>query len=175
MATLDWVKVGRYGPRRDLFKNNDDTFTLLVTPPDWIKAGPFKFIFTQDQAIRYQKWGTKIALIQDALPELTQVERDIILTGTTQREETTNNNTVANSAQPLEMKMSNDELFEKLKTALDAYLEDDSVDKETKKERLEEIQSKVDSNISDLEDEIEQDQQAEAGEAEEGGEGKETV
>jgi hypothetical protein len=55
---------------------------VKVTPPTWAKAGTGASIeLTEDQYRRYQLWRNTGSLIQNALPELTAAQREILMTG----------------------------------------------------------------------------------------------
>lgn len=69
------------GPTRTITALADGRFEVKVQPPAWVGKYPAKVVtLTEDQYRRYKLWegGT---LIQDALPDLTGVEREIILNG----------------------------------------------------------------------------------------------
>jgi hypothetical protein len=68
------------GPKRDLIYNDDGTFTLTVTPPEWSGGKPTSLILTAEQARGYKRWQSG-ALIQYAIPSLPAAQREIILTG----------------------------------------------------------------------------------------------
>jgi hypothetical protein len=73
------------GPKRVLTKNFDGvTYTLTVTPPAWSGFEPGRtsqLILTKDQVDKYTEWLHGKWLIQDAFPELTNSQRETILTG----------------------------------------------------------------------------------------------
>jgi hypothetical protein len=57
-------------------------FRVTVTPPEWtgIKGG--KYIdLSPVQYLKYLEWMESGILIQDALPELTPAQREILMTG----------------------------------------------------------------------------------------------
>ena len=70
------------GPIRYEVLNRDGTTTVFVKPPDWIGEHPAKSVTLRpDQYQRYLAWRHAEILIQDALPELTTDEREILLNG----------------------------------------------------------------------------------------------
>lgn len=69
------------GPTRTVLRNEDGTFTVAVKPPLWIGNYPAKSVtLTEDQYRRYQLWESGW-LIQDALPDLTRAQREILMNG----------------------------------------------------------------------------------------------
>lgn len=70
------------GPERREEAHPDGTFTIFVKPPDWIGDYPEKSVrLTADQYTRYRQWRSAQILIQDALPELSGEEREILMNG----------------------------------------------------------------------------------------------
>jgi hypothetical protein len=72
------------GPKRVLSRNEDGTFTLKVSPPAWAGFDPdysSSIVLTEDQVKRFCEWQDTGILIQNAFPELTASQREIILSG----------------------------------------------------------------------------------------------
>jgi hypothetical protein len=72
------------GPKRVVTKNDDGTFTMAVFPPPWAGYEPGfsnSIILTEAQVNKYHEWNTSGLLIQEAFPELTDSQREIILSG----------------------------------------------------------------------------------------------
>jgi hypothetical protein len=72
------------GATRELSRNPDGTFTLTVTPPKWAGFDPeYKnsIVLNQDQVTRYYEWLNTQILIQNAFPELSASQREIIQSG----------------------------------------------------------------------------------------------
>jgi hypothetical protein len=70
------------GPRRNIVPNDNGTYTLTVTPPKWSGCRPSTIELSADQFRRYVAWTKKSGpLIENALPDLTSAQREIIITG----------------------------------------------------------------------------------------------
>jgi hypothetical protein len=71
------------GPTREVLKTSHGTFIITVIPPDWtgIKEGKSIELFP-DQYERYLEWKDGRILIQNALPDLTDEQREILISGT---------------------------------------------------------------------------------------------
>jgi hypothetical protein len=71
------------GPRREVLKTSKGTYLITVIPPDWTRITESKSIeLTPEQYDRYLAWDEGGLLIQDALPDLTNDQREILITGT---------------------------------------------------------------------------------------------
>ena len=71
------------GPKREVCDLSNGNFLIRVTPPAWTGITEGKCIeLTPDQYSRYDEWMKTGMLIQDAFPELTGAEREILITGT---------------------------------------------------------------------------------------------
>jgi hypothetical protein len=80
----DIIDMLGMGPKRELTDNGDGTFTLTVTVPNWALNKPgtsTTIILTSEQADKFNEWKSGTRLIQDVFPELTQDQREIIVTG----------------------------------------------------------------------------------------------
>ena len=69
------------GPTRILTKLSDGTTRLTVTPPAFLGRPSTHIVLTEEQVDRYHIWQTTGMLIQEAFPELSLDQREIILTG----------------------------------------------------------------------------------------------
>lgn len=69
-----------FGPKRVLTTNADGSTTITVSPPAFTKLPPQSITLTSVQLEGYHKWcnGT---LIQNALPDLSPSDREILITG----------------------------------------------------------------------------------------------
>jgi hypothetical protein len=56
-------------------------FVVYVKPPDFIGTPEVSVFLTLDQYARYQQWRNGPLLIQDALPDLTVSEREMLMSG----------------------------------------------------------------------------------------------
>jgi hypothetical protein len=80
MKPIDLIQG--FAPTREVKGNDDGTFTITVTPPSWVGAKGKSVILNQDQYIRYLQWRSDQGiLIQDALPDLNNNQREILLNG----------------------------------------------------------------------------------------------
>lgn len=70
------------GPGRSVRKLSNGNYLVTVTPPKWVGIPEGKSIeLSFDQYDRYLSWMQTGMLIQDALPELTADQREILITG----------------------------------------------------------------------------------------------
>ena len=60
---------------------SDGRWRVTVTPPKWSGFGPSSLILTDNQYQHYQRWLEGHALIQDELPELSDDQREILISG----------------------------------------------------------------------------------------------
>ena len=69
------------GPTRTVEKH-DNGYKVTVTPPAWsgFTEGA-SVILNIDQFSRYNSWMNGAMLIQEALPELSSADREILMTG----------------------------------------------------------------------------------------------
>lgn len=69
--------------KREEEQHDNGDVTVTVTPPSSIfKNAKGKSVrLTPDQYLRYAKWASSGVLIQEALPELTPVQREILING----------------------------------------------------------------------------------------------
>lgn len=69
------------GPTREATKV-EGGWVVRVTPPAWSGFGPSSLKLTDDQYERYVAWREgRIALIQEALPDLSADKREVLLSG----------------------------------------------------------------------------------------------
>jgi hypothetical protein len=72
------------GPARAEVPNSDGSWVVVVTPGALMPANmriPKSVRLTPDQYRRYRTWLDAGVLIQNALPELTPADREVLLTG----------------------------------------------------------------------------------------------
>jgi hypothetical protein len=77
------------GPKREIVDNKDGTYTLKVSPPAYAGFEPgycSEIVLSEEQVLKYEAWTNSHILIQDAFPELTATQREIILTGIADRD-----------------------------------------------------------------------------------------
>lgn len=71
-----------FGPTRNVVEDGEGGYLLMVTPPKLLGPKPTMTInLTTDQYHRYLLWRDTGVLIQNALPELSNSERELIMTG----------------------------------------------------------------------------------------------
>lgn len=70
-----------FGPKREVKQLDNDQWELSVTPPAFLKLPTQKLILNKNQYLGYLAWQNDGQLIQNALPDLTPSQREIILTG----------------------------------------------------------------------------------------------
>lgn len=71
-----------FGPTREAEPLADGTWRVTVTPPPWSGFAASTIILNGDQYRRYLSWmGDGGLMIQTALPDLSEAEREILLTG----------------------------------------------------------------------------------------------
>jgi hypothetical protein len=76
-----------HGPTRKAHHNKEtQMWDLTITPPRWSGFSASTISLTDDQYARYLSWHTKGAKIQDALPDLTAAQREILVSGINQTE-----------------------------------------------------------------------------------------
>ena len=69
------------GPKREATEQSDGTWQITIRPPEFTGFSESQIILTADQYQRYLHWSNDNLLIQDALPELSASQREILLTG----------------------------------------------------------------------------------------------
>ena len=70
------------GPSRSHLKLPDGRWMVSVQPPSWIGVHTAKCVtLTAEQYIRYSDWLSGSKLIQEALPDLSAEDREILLNG----------------------------------------------------------------------------------------------
>lgn len=72
-------KLG-FGPKRKSVRNPDGTYTIKITPPVFMGGREVEVPLTSTQYLGYLAWENG-QLIQDALPDLSPSQRELILTG----------------------------------------------------------------------------------------------
>lgn len=70
-----------FGPKREETRQENGTWLITVTPPPATGFSPSSLILTEEQYRRYLQWRNMGVLIQEALPELTPDQREILMTG----------------------------------------------------------------------------------------------
>ena len=75
------IDVVGMGPRRDIVPNDNGTYTLTITPPKWAGSKVSTIELSADQFRRYVAWTKGGPLMENALPDLTSAQREIIITG----------------------------------------------------------------------------------------------
>lgn len=71
-----------FAPKREVKGNDDGTFTITVTPPEFVRKPGKSVTLNADQYRRYLAWRSDNGVfIQDALPELTGHQREILING----------------------------------------------------------------------------------------------
>lgn len=79
-------KLGMSGPTRAEEQLPNGNTRVTVTPPEWSGFSPSTIELTPNQFRRYQIWRAGLKMIQEALPELTADQREILMTGIGPRE-----------------------------------------------------------------------------------------
>ncbi len=75
-------RVPGFGPVRTEQKIDDNLYKVTVAPPKIFGGGaPQTLELNADQFARYKAWRAGGPLIQEALPDLTSVQREILMTG----------------------------------------------------------------------------------------------
>ena len=69
------------GPTRESVPNDDGSWTVKVTPPDWVGGKTVTVRLTADQHKRYKTWISGLVLIQDALPDVSCADRELLMHG----------------------------------------------------------------------------------------------
>jgi hypothetical protein len=69
------------GPQRRSDRGADGIWTVTVTPPGWSGFTASTVRLPPDQHARYLAWLAGDGLIQELLPELTDADREILMTG----------------------------------------------------------------------------------------------
>jgi hypothetical protein len=71
------------GPASNEEFNADGSVIVTVIPPKWAHAGDGKSVtLSQKQYKKYLEWMAGSLLIQEALPDLSDDDREILLNGT---------------------------------------------------------------------------------------------
>lgn len=68
-------------PKRDERELPDGSWEVTVTPPHFFHLPGRTLTLTHDQHVRYKQWRDGRMMIQEALPELSISEREILMTG----------------------------------------------------------------------------------------------
>jgi hypothetical protein len=69
------------GPKREAEQLPSGDWKITVTPPGWVHLPAASIVLTPSQYERYKQWYSGQRLIQDAFPELTRGQREILQTG----------------------------------------------------------------------------------------------
>lgn len=67
--------------KREAVQLFSGAWLITVTPPPASGFGPTNTVLTPDQYQRYLNWLQHKSLIQDALPDLSKNQREILMTG----------------------------------------------------------------------------------------------
>lgn len=71
-----------FGPTRNVVEDGEGGYILMITPPKLLGTKPTVHVnLTADQYRRYLEWRDTGELIQNALPELSASQREMIITG----------------------------------------------------------------------------------------------
>lgn len=68
-------------PERQHERLPDGSYRVIVTPPKWSGFGASALKLKGEQFDRYQHWLHDGGLIQDALPDLSDQDREVLLSG----------------------------------------------------------------------------------------------
>jgi len=74
-------RVPSFAPTRREEDNGDGSWTVFIRPPAMFDLPEQSLRLTIDQYQRYLLWRKGNILIQEALPDLSPIEREILLTG----------------------------------------------------------------------------------------------
>ena len=69
------------GPKRESRQLPTGDYIVRVTPPDWTGCSPSEVKLTANQFVNFQRWLNGSILIQDAFPDLSDDDREILKTG----------------------------------------------------------------------------------------------
>lgn len=75
------VTIMGFGPTRSAERVRAGGYIITVTPPALLNLKGASLHLTDDQYLRYQAWNEGGLLIQDALPDLTDAQREMLMTG----------------------------------------------------------------------------------------------
>jgi len=70
-----------FTPIRRVIETDGHTVTVGVQPPKYLELPERRQTLTTDQYSRYCKWLARGGLIQELLPELTDSQRETLMTG----------------------------------------------------------------------------------------------
>lgn len=70
-----------FKPKREEFKLENGHVRIEVTPPEMFALPTQSVVLSADQYVRYRTWYDEGKLIQNALPDLSIVEREILMSG----------------------------------------------------------------------------------------------
>jgi hypothetical protein len=68
-------------PVREVAPQADGSFVVYVTPPWFMRCPRVSVHLNREQYVRYMEWRLGHKLIQEALPELGEDEREKLITG----------------------------------------------------------------------------------------------
>ena len=81
------IDILGFGPTRtEKFNEATKTWDITVTPPSFSGFSPSTISLTQEQHDRYKLWLSSGVLIQTALPELTDAQREVLISGISEDE-----------------------------------------------------------------------------------------
>jgi hypothetical protein len=81
MKPIDLIGMG---PKREARRNIGGGWIVTVTPPDVVGLPGNSLVLSEDQYQRYLEWHEGGCLIQEALPDLTSAQREVLMTGLTE-------------------------------------------------------------------------------------------
>ena len=75
------MEIPGFAPTRRVERTASGNVVVFVKPPAFVGTPEVSVLLTPDQYARYQQWREGRLLIQDALPELSLSEREMLMTG----------------------------------------------------------------------------------------------
>lgn len=75
------IATMKLGPQRTSVCNDDGSWTVTVTPPPWTEFSASTLRLTEQQYHRCLRWLAGEGLIQEMLSDLSDAEREILMTG----------------------------------------------------------------------------------------------
>jgi hypothetical protein len=70
-----------FSATREIIRTSDGPVTVRVTAPAFMRQPPVDVTLTPEQYGRYLEWRSGKALIQEALPDLSPSQREMLMTG----------------------------------------------------------------------------------------------
>jgi hypothetical protein len=69
-----------FAPKREVHESVCG-YVVTVTPPEFMALPSQSVCLTPDQFLRYKQWRDGVLFIQDALPELSAADKEILMSG----------------------------------------------------------------------------------------------